>query len=63
MNLRSASFRVDSGVSLPGEGVLEIAVDVFAPEQPLPVVIVCLPGGAMTRRYCRWSSCAFPVVR
>ena len=51
MSLRNATFRVDSGVALPGEGALEVAVEVFAPEQPLPRALVCLPGGAMTRRY------------
>lgn len=51
MSLRHASFRVPAGVTLPGEGALEIAVELFAPEQPRPVVLVCLPGGAMTRRY------------
>ena len=48
---RGASFRVDAGVRLPGEGALEIALDVIAPEKPLPVVFVCLPGGAMKRSY------------
>lgn len=51
MNVRSASFRIASGVTLPGEGALEIAVEVFAPENPRPVALICLPGGAMTRRY------------
>ena len=44
-------FRVDAGVSLPGEGALELAVEVIAPRRPLPIAFVCLPGGAMTRRY------------
>ena len=51
MNLRSARFRVDSGVTLPAEGALTVALEVMAPEQPLPIALVCLPGGAMTRRY------------
>jgi pimeloyl-ACP methyl ester carboxylesterase len=51
VSLRTAAFRVPAGVTLPGEGALEIAVEVVAPAQPKPVVLVCLPGGAMTRRY------------
>lgn len=51
MSLHQASFRVPAGVTLPGEGALELAVEIFAPEQPLPIALVCLPGGAMTRRY------------
>lgn len=51
MTLLHASFRVPAGVTLPGEGALEIAVEVFAPAQPRPIALVCLPGGAMTRRY------------
>ena len=44
-------FRVEAGVSLPGEGALELAVEIVAPRRPLPIAFVCLPGGAMTRRY------------
>lgn len=51
MNLLRASLRVDAGVELPGEGLLEIAVEVIAPGQPRPLVLFCLPGGGMTRRY------------
>ena len=51
MSLLHAAFRVPAGVTLPGEGALEIAVDVFAPPRPKPTVLVCLPGGAMTRKY------------
>lgn len=51
MTLLHATFRVPAGVSLPGEPALEIAVEVFAPAQPKPIALVCLPGGAMTRRY------------
>jgi pimeloyl-ACP methyl ester carboxylesterase len=51
MTLYHAALRVPAGVTLPGEGSLEIAVDVFAPAQPRPRALVCLPGGAMTRRY------------
>lgn len=46
-----ASLRLEAGVALPGEGPLELAVEVFAPREPLPIAFVCLPGGAMTRRY------------
>jgi pimeloyl-ACP methyl ester carboxylesterase len=46
-----ATFRVDAGITLPGEGALSIAVEVVAPAQPKPVALVCLPGGAMKRRY------------
>jgi pimeloyl-ACP methyl ester carboxylesterase len=51
MSLRSATLRVDAGVTLPDEDPLEVAVEVFVPQEPLPVALVCLPGGAMTRRY------------
>jgi pimeloyl-ACP methyl ester carboxylesterase len=51
VSLRSDSFRIPAGVTLPGEGPLELAVDVLAPEQPRPIALVCLPGGAMSRRY------------
>jgi pimeloyl-ACP methyl ester carboxylesterase len=46
-----ASFRADAGLKLPGEGPLQLAVEVVAPKQPRPVVLVCLPGGGMNRRY------------
>lgn len=51
MTVLSSTFRIASGVTLPGEGALEIAVDVFSPPNPKPEVLVCLPGGAMTRKY------------
>lgn len=51
MSAARATFRVDAGVTLPGEGPLTIAVEVVAPAQPKPVALVCLPGGAMKRRY------------
>lgn len=51
MTLLHDTFRVPAGVTLPGEVALEIAVEVFAPDAPLPIALVCLPGGAMTRRY------------
>lgn len=50
-NLIGATFRADANLALPGEGPLQVAVEVIAPEQPLPIALVCLPGGAMTRRY------------
>jgi len=49
--MKEVSFKVDAGVTLPGEGALEVAVEIFAPEQPRPIALVCLPGGAMTRQY------------
>lgn len=51
MSLLRASFRVAAGVTLPGEGALQIAVEVVAPENPKPLALVCLPGGGMNRRY------------
>ena len=65
MTVRSTTLRVDSGVTLPGEGALEVAVEIIAPDFPspsgrrwpegpdeaAPIALVCLPGGAMTRRY------------
>lgn len=51
MSLLRASLRVASGIRLPGEGALDIAAEIVAPERPLPIAWVCLPGGAMTRRY------------
>lgn len=49
------SLRLDSGIALPDEGRLQMAVDIFAPlteaiEDP-PLALVCLPGGNMNRRY------------
>lgn len=40
-------------VELPGEGPLHLAAEIFAPAQLAspPVVLVCLPGGGMNRRY------------
>ena len=51
MSTRRATFRVDAGVTLPGEGPLTVAVEVVAPARPKPVALVCLPGGAMKRQY------------
>ncbi|MBI2382500.1 MAG: alpha/beta fold hydrolase [Gammaproteobacteria bacterium] len=47
--------RVDSGLALPGEGRLEVAVEIFLPDAAafpaLSFALVCLPGGGMNRRY------------
>jgi pimeloyl-ACP methyl ester carboxylesterase len=51
VRLLRASLRVDAGVQLPGEGALQLAVEVVAPPEPRPVALVCLPGGGMSRRY------------
>lgn len=51
MSLGYKRFRVDSGVTLPGEGLLQLAVEIIAHETPLPIALVCLPGGAMTHKY------------
>lgn len=51
MSLLHASLRVDAGVELPGEGPLQLAVEVIAPKDPRPVALVCLPGGGMSKRY------------
>jgi pimeloyl-ACP methyl ester carboxylesterase len=51
MKLLSATLRLDAGVSLPGEGSLQVAVSVVAPPQPKPVVLFCVPGGGMNRKY------------
>jgi pimeloyl-ACP methyl ester carboxylesterase len=47
------SRRVEVGELLPGEGPLTIAADVFLPPRlsAAPVVLFCLPGGAMNRAY------------
>jgi pimeloyl-ACP methyl ester carboxylesterase len=47
------SFRAASGISLPGEGRLEMAVDIHFPKQLIEpaVMLVCLPGGGMNRRF------------
>ena len=51
MSLRQSVFRAPVDVGLPHDGTLEVAVEIIAPERPGPVALVCLPGGAMTRRY------------
>jgi pimeloyl-ACP methyl ester carboxylesterase len=45
--------QVDSGITLPGEGALRVAVEVRmpAPSALRPVALVCLPGGGMNRHY------------
>ncbi|MGH8455508.1 MAG: alpha/beta hydrolase [Stenotrophobium sp.] len=55
MNEAHLKLRVPAGVTLPGEGALQVAVEVLAPDaasliQPL-MVLVCLPGGGMNRRF------------
>jgi len=49
----SDGFHADSGISLPGEGRLDMALEIQFPEhlaQPA-VLLVCLPGGNMNRRF------------
>lgn len=50
-----ASLRVESGIALPDLPSARIAVDVHTPDfrslRSPPVVLVCLPGGGMNRRY------------
>lgn len=47
------TLKLDAGISLPGEGALQIAVDLFAPPAGLAprALLWCLPGGNMNRRY------------
>ena len=50
------SLRVDTGIVLPGMAApLHLAVDIRAPRQAslgaAPVMLYCLPGGAMNRRF------------
>jgi pimeloyl-ACP methyl ester carboxylesterase len=49
----SAPLLIDTGLELPGEGALRVAADVRLPAQvgASPLVLVCLPGGGMNRRY------------
>lgn len=44
-------LKVDAGVSVPGEGTLQVAARVFMPEKPRPLALVCLAGGNMNSRY------------
>lgn len=52
---RSIVRHVDSGLSLPGENRLQLAVEVRWPDRgkfPQPsIALVCLPGGGMNRRF------------
>jgi pimeloyl-ACP methyl ester carboxylesterase len=50
------TLRIDSGVILPGAGApLQVAVEIRAPRQAslgaAPLVLFCLPGGGMNRRF------------
>lgn len=51
MSTVRATLRLPAGITLAGEGELMLALDVIAPENPLPVALVCLPGGGMRRQY------------
>lgn len=48
-----APLLIDTGLELPGEGALRVAADVRLPDRvgAAPLVLVCLPGGGMNRRY------------
>ena len=48
---RIDTLRIDSGISLPDEGRLDMAVAIHFPQRPIepPVLLVCLPGGGMNR--------------
>lgn len=47
------TLKLDCDLQLPGEGALQIAVDLFAPPAGIPprALLWCLPGGNMNRRY------------
>lgn len=47
------TLKFDCGLQLPGEGVLQIAVDLFVPPTGMAprALLWCLPGGNMNRRY------------
>ncbi len=50
----SLKLRVESGVTLPGEGPLQVAAEVWLPDaggNPPGTVLICLPGGGMNRRF------------
>lgn len=51
----SLVLRLDTGLSLPGGAPLHVAAEVRAPRQASlgasPVVLACLPGGGMNRRF------------
>lgn len=47
------TLKLDCGLQLPGEGALQIAVDLFVPPAGVAprALLWCLPGGNMNRRY------------
>src|SRR3546814_2667961 len=47
------TLKFDCGLQLPGEGALQIAVDLFTPPAGVTprALLWCLPGGNMNRRY------------
>ena len=47
----SLTLKLESGISLPGEGPLQVAASVFVPKAPKPIALVCLAGGNMNRQY------------
>lgn len=47
----SSILHIDTAVVLPGEGALRQAVEVFPSQGVARAILVCLPGGGMTRRY------------
>jgi pimeloyl-ACP methyl ester carboxylesterase len=51
--LSAHTLRLESGVVLPNEGTLSLALDLHAPRElpERPIAFVCLPGGGMSRRY------------
>jgi pimeloyl-ACP methyl ester carboxylesterase len=49
--MRALDLKLAAGVTLPGEGPLQIGASVFVPERPQPLALVCLAGGNMNRRY------------
>ncbi|MGH8460085.1 MAG: alpha/beta hydrolase [Stenotrophobium sp.] len=55
MEFITIKLHADSGVQLPGEGVLQLGAEVWAPNDldrsKSVAALVCLPGGGMTRRY------------
>jgi pimeloyl-ACP methyl ester carboxylesterase len=56
------NIRADSGISLPGEDRLEMAVDIHFPKQLLEpaVMLVCLPGGGINRQFFDLQPPEFP---
>lgn len=49
----AVTLRLNTSIALPGVAPLQIAAEVFAPAQLAepPMVLICLPGGGMNRRY------------